>query len=95
MRELLCSWISGKVRFDGDGVGDSATVPEGRVGGAVDEAHGSAVGVFVVYVVKAVAPLLEVWFAAVGLRPGVYCRFEGRNHPVLLSPEDCWVQFTA
>ena len=33
--------------FDVEGIGDAAAVLEGGVSGAVDEAHGSAVGVFV------------------------------------------------
>ena len=50
---------------DIDGVGDSSTVLECRVGGAVDEAHGSVVGVFVGEEVVAVAPLPEVGFTTV------------------------------
>ena len=56
---------------------------EGGVGGAVDETHCAAVGVFVWHEVVAVAPLPEVWFSAVGSGPGFDSRFEGRNHPVL------------
>ena len=52
--------------FDIDCVGYSAAVLEGEVGGAVDEAHRAAVGVFVGDEVVAVAPLPEVGFAAIG-----------------------------
>ena len=64
-----------EVGFDVEGVGYAASVLEGCVGGAVDEAHRAAVGVFVGDEVEAVAPLPEVRFAAVGFCPCFYCRF--------------------
>ena len=58
-----------EVGFDIDSVGYPAPVLESGVGGAVYKLHRAAVGVFVGDEVEAVAPLPEVRFSIVGLRP--------------------------
>ncbi len=56
-----------------DGVGYASAMLESEMGWTVDEAHCSAVGVFVGHKVEAIPPFPEVRFVIILFSPFLYC----------------------
>lgn len=69
--------------FDVDCIGYSSTMLESEMGRTIHEPHCPAVGIFMRHEVQPVAPLPEICFAMIGIRPFFYCLFQILSHAFL------------